>query len=56
MESGQGEELSETEIEAVQSGEQLLPRSSNYRYADARRRAIMLMMALRISSLSSGRA
>ena len=41
MESGQGEELSETEIEAVQSGEQLLPRSSNYRYADAGRTVII---------------
>ncbi len=41
MESGQGEDLSEAEMEAVQSGEQLLPRSSNYRYADAGRTVVI---------------
>jgi hypothetical protein len=41
MESGQGEDMSEAEMEAVQSGEQLLPRSANYRYADAGRTVVI---------------
>ena len=41
MESGQAEDMSEAEMEAVQSGEQLLPKSANYRYADAGRTVVI---------------
>lgn len=41
LESGQSENISEAEVEAIQSGEQVLPIAESYRYADARRTVIL---------------
>ncbi len=41
LETGRDEELSEVEIEAMQSGEELLPTTERFRYAAAERTAIM---------------
>jgi hypothetical protein len=41
MEVSQSEEMSEVEAEAIQSGEEILPRSERFRYADADRTVII---------------
>lgn len=41
LESRQNGDISEAEVEAIQSGEQVLPIAESYRYADARRTVIL---------------
>ncbi|MHC1724893.1 MAG: FtsX-like permease family protein [Syntrophobacteraceae bacterium] len=56
-ETGQSESMSEAEMEAIQSGDQLLPQNEKYRYADAARTVLIpfetcIRMGGEIQSLS----